>query len=204
MSSMSVSVTGLDAALARFSNAKPAVLRAEVRAINKVAAKLRTQASKDIRQRYALPAAYLNKHLTLKQAKNGSDAVIKAEKRPTLLSRYAAKQLTTVAKAAKGDARRGIPAGRKQAGVSFKILRAGGRKRENKFFLLPLRAGISGGGNGWGVAIRQGAGRNNYKILHTISVDQAFKALRPGYVQRLPADLAEAFRKQLQHELGVS
>jgi len=201
MSSMTVSIDGLDDALRRFSNAKPAVLRAAERSINKVAAKLRTEASKDIRQRYALQAPYLNKHLTLKRASKGKDAIIRAEKRPTLLSRYGAQQLTKLAKSAKGDARRGIPAGRKQAGVSFKVLRAGGRKRERKFFLIPLRSGLSDGGNGFGVAIRQGAGRNNYKILHTISVDQAYESLRPRYVQRLPADLADAFRKQLIYEI---
>lgn len=203
MSTMSVSIAGLDEAMQMFSHAKPAVERAAIRTLNKVGAKVATTASKDIRSRYALPASYLNKHLVLKKATTGKiEAVIKAEKRPVLLSRYAAKQMTKAAKVAKGDQRRGIPAGRKQAGVSFKILRAGGRKRESKFFLLPLRSGLSDGGNGFGVAVRQGTGRNNYKILHTISVDQAFNSLRPAYVERLPAELADAFRKQLAYELG--
>lgn len=202
--SFSVSIEGLDAIRTQFANAPQAVERAAMRSINAVAAKLRTQASKDIRQRYALTATYLNKHLTLKRASTSNkDAAITAEKRPTLLSRYGASQLTKAAKQAKGDARRGIPVGRKQAGVSFKVLRAGGRKREGKFFMLPLRAGLTGGGNGWGVAVRTGAGRNQYKVLYTISVDQAFKHLRPGYVDKLPADLEAAFRKQLQHELRL-
>lgn len=200
---MRLEIQGLDAALAQFSDQRKKVELAAIRAVNKVGAKYRTQASRDIRNRYNLNTAYVNDHLKLTNATRGrAFAEIRATQRGVLLSRYGAKQLTKAAKRAKGDVRRGIAKGRKQAGVSFQVLKARGRLQVGRFFLIPLKRGSASVGNGMGVAVRTGKGRNDYKVLNSISVDQMFKYLAPRYKGNIETDLADIFAKQLAYELG--
>lgn len=200
---MRLTIQGLDAALAQFADQRKKVELAAIRAVNKVGAKYRTQASRDIRSRYNLNTAYVNDHLTFTNATRGrAFAEIRATQRGVLLSRYGAKQLTKAAKRAKGDTRRGISKGRKQAGVSFQVLKANGRLQIKRFFLIPLRAGVVQAGNGMGVAVRTGKGRDAYKILKSISVDQMFKHLAPRYKGNIAVELQDTFSKQLAYELS--
>lgn len=71
-----------------------------MRAINRVASKTRTAASKAIREDVRLPASYVNENLKVSQKAsiNNPEAVITARKRPTRLARYGAKQLARAAK----------------------------------------------------------------------------------------------------------
>ena len=200
--SYGVQLIGLDQALQTYADMPDKVMRAAYRSINKVAAKGRTQASRDIRTRYNLTTAYVNQYLTLQNATSKRlEAVIRARQRGVQLSRYDARQLTVAAKTATGDMRRGIPPGRKQAGVSFEVVRQKGRVRVRRFFLIPLMRGTIDGGNGFGVAVRTGRGKRDYEVLHTISVDQMLRWLRPQYVGDMQAELAVVFQNQLSYEL---
>lgn len=72
----------------------------------------------------------------------------------TILGRFPLQQLTQAARTkAKGDPARGIPAGRKQAGVKATIRRSAPAARE-KWFTMRLRAGAGPGAN-VGVFVRQ-------------------------------------------------
>lgn len=71
----------------------------------------------------------------------------------TPLGRYMSGQATVDAPRAKGDASRGISAGRKQAGVQVQV-RRGAEKTITNGFTLPLRAGKELGGNGIGIFTR--------------------------------------------------
>lgn len=172
---------------------------ARYRAVNRVASKNRTAASKNIRQQVRLPAAYVNQNLTITQKATlrNPEAVISGRKRPTRLARYGAKQLTRSARGADGSALRGIPAGRKQAGVSVHVRRNEGRRKYPKAFLLPLRT------NGQvGMFIRYGSGEKDIKHMYGPSVDQVFRDVREQIRPRIRRDLATEYRRQLQHELS--
>lgn len=131
--------------------------RASTQAANDVAGDIVMRASRDMAKRYNLPAAYLREQFRMLPAKgeNGT-AVVKVRRRNIRQARFGAKQMTTAAKRAKGDPSRSIAAGRKQAGISVKILRDGARKTEKGAFFLPLRAGKVDGGNGLGIFWRHG------------------------------------------------
>jgi len=120
-------------------------------------------------------------------------AVVKVRKSPMRLARYGARQLTAKAKRAKGDALRGIAAGRKQAGVSVKVAR-GARKKMRGAFLVPLRAGNVSGGNGMGVFVRQGKeiihlyGPSQYQLFRRLIAEgktNIQKILRANYASEL-------------------
>lgn len=144
-------------------------------AMNDVADVVVTKASNDISSRYNLTAAYVREKFRIQRAKSAADlAVVGARKRGVRLARYDSQQLTKPAPAANGDPRRSIAAGNKQAGVSVQVLRGGSRKSMKRAFMIPLRAGNTDGGNGFGVFIRDEF--DNVKHLYGISPDQAYKA----------------------------
>lgn len=91
----------------------------------------------------------------------------------TSLARYQPRQVVVATRSGKGkgDASRGIAAGMKAAGVSVEVTR-GARKMvdSGRSFLIKLN-----NGNGFGVATRHGAGRDNYRVRHGPSVYQLFK-----------------------------
>lgn len=139
------------------SMAQDAIDRAIYRGINKVANKAFTRGRSEISSQVNLSASYVRDRMDMSPASPGRFvAVISARMRNTTLSTYGARQATRKAKRAKGDARRGIAAGSKQAGISVAVKRGGGRKRMPGAFLIPLRAGKDDGGNGMGVFIREG------------------------------------------------
>jgi len=187
-----------DQASARLRSIPAAIARARVRALNKVAATTRTEASRRIRQSVRLSASYINRPgvLTVIRAKaDGNEAIIRARKRPTRLATYGAKQLTRAAPRAKGDALRGIPAGRRQAGVSVNV--TGTRKRMPGAFLIPLK-----NGNGMGVFTRTGPARNQVEHHYSLSVDQIFKKIRPDLSVIAASKLRDVMQTQLAYELG--
>lgn len=167
-----------------------------VEAINDVAETVITRASADISGRYNLQAAYVREKFRIQRANSiGGTAVVGARKRGVRLARYDAEQLTKAAPKAKGDQRRSISAGNKQAGVSVQVLRAGSRKAMQRAFLIPLRAGTNDGGNGMGIFIRDEFG--NVKHLYGRSPDQAYRAWLKERESDINALLVRSFSKRL-------
>lgn len=169
-------------------------------AANEVAEQVEIEAARDITQELNLPASYIRaKFLTRKAKRLGDIAIVAARKRPTRLARYAAEQITAPAPRAKGDTMRGIPAGRKQAGITVKVKRAGGRSKPIRdAFFLPLRAGKVDGGNGMGVFTRFG---NKIEQEYGPSPDQLFRAWVAKHRPDIGGRLALAFRAHFAREL---
>lgn len=191
-------------------------------AANEVAVEVMKEAVLDIDQRYNLPTNYVKKRFSLWKATSMHDAVVGARIRWTTLARYEAKQLTVPAPRAKGDLLRGIPAGQKQAGVSFKVLRQGKRWDIRRAFLVPLRAGNIDAGNGMGIFWRDdrdisqverglieeevnhhrgGWKGRDLKHLYGISVHQAFQYWIPENLPDIKSAFAKAFGKHFSRAL---
>lgn len=175
-----------------------AVKKAQMRAVNRVASKTRTAASKAIRADVRLPASYVNENLKVSQKAtiNNAEAVITARKRPTRLARYGAKQLARAAKNAAGDPSRGIGAGRKQAGVSVGVKKGSGRRKKRDAFLMPLK-----NSGKMGVFVRIGRGKKDIKHLYGPSVDQVFRAVRRDLKPEIPRNLAIEYERQLDNAM---
>lgn len=182
-----------------------AAQRAGYRSANAVAAKVGTQARRDIAAQVNLPQSYIRDQMTTSKASPANPvAVIRMRMRAVRLARFAATQITKAAPRAKGDVRRAIPKGRKQAGVAVKVARQGGRKTMPGAFLIPLRAGKTDGGNGMGVFIRTGRGRDGIEHKYGPSPDQLFRRWRIEAAPDIKRMLAEAFASQLRYELKGS
>lgn len=194
-------------ASARVQAMPEALRRAARAAANDVALDVMREAPRDLSQRYNLPASYIKDNLKFKPAGEDGVAVISARRRFTRLARFDARQLTAEAKRdkrgrtrAKGDPRRGIPAGRKQAGVSVKVMRSGQREKFTRgAFLLPLRAGKEPGGNGMGLFERV----SNTRIQHLYgpSPFQTFRWWGQEYGPDMPARVRKNMRARLAREL---
>jgi hypothetical protein len=183
-------------------NIPSASQRAGYRAVNTVLGKVETQSRRYIAGQINLPQSYIRELTrTTKASQNSTAAYIRMRIRAVRLARFDARQLTTPAPRAKGDPRRGIPAGRKRAGVSVKVGRKGGRKIMRGAFLMPLRAGAIGGANGMGVFVRDAGGlRHRYGP----SPDQIFRRWRSEAAPDIRAMLAQAYISQLRYELKGS
>ena len=182
-----VDTAQLEALARRFGLAGEQVAKVQSRAINRVAEKANTRSRRAIVSQVALTDNYVRDRMSLSKATESRPvAVIAARRRATTLATYGAKQITASARRAKGDARRGIAAGRKQAGISVLVGRAKGRKKMAGAFFMPLRAGNEAGGNGMGVFIRQGG-----TIVHKYgpSVDQVFRGVINDIVPDVTAEL---------------
>lgn len=188
--------------------APDAVARAGYRAANTVGARVMTKAKREIAATLNLPVSYIGDQVSISKASaTRPEVVISVRVRPVRLARFAARQLTRSAKhplRTKGDASRGIPRTRKQAGVSVKVLRAGSRVRMRGAFLLPLRAGKVDGGNGMGVFLRTGPGRDDIEHKYGPSPDQLFRGWRKQNLEDIQAQLEVAFKSQLRFELTGS
>lgn len=194
---MKIELKGMKQAIKSLQKIDKTTANAAYRAINKVAAKTRTKASKAIRAEVKLTATYLNspdRFVLIPATKDKLNATIKARVRPTRLATYGAKQLTKKAgPRSQGDTVRGIAAGRKSAGVSVNVGKQ--RKKMPGAFLIPLS-----NGNGMGVFIRTGTGKKDIKQLYGPSISQIFKTLMPKITQGIDAELAETFNKQFAYE----
>lgn len=190
---------------ARVRSIPDAAERAGYRAVNAVAARVTTQARRDIAAQVNLPQSYIADQMRTDKASAANPvAVIRLRMRAVRLARFAAAQVTKTAVRAKGDARRGIQKGRKQAGVAVKVARQGGRKTMPRAFLIPLRAGKSDGGNGMGVFVRVGKGRDAIEHKYGPSPDQLFRRWRVEAAPDIKRMLAETYASQLRYELKGS
>jgi len=180
---VTINTEKLQAAADEIGLAASVVQRTAYRAINGVAAKTLTRARRAIVSQVNLSASYVRDRMSLSKANSTRlRAVIAGRQRPTRLATYRARQLTKNAKRAKGDPLRGIGSGRKQAGVAVSVTRGGSSKAMRGAFMIPLRRGETGGGNGMGVFIRTGGARNNRSL---VEVGATFKkrASSPGKVE---------------------
>jgi hypothetical protein len=177
-----------------------AIKRAGWRTVNAVAAKTLTQAKRDIAQQINVTQSYIAEQTTLTHARSGTPvAYIKMRMRAIRLARFDAKQLTAPAKKAKGDPRRGIPAGRKAAGVSVKIRKQGARTSRKAGFLIPLK-----NGNGMGVFVRTGRGAKAIKHKYGPSPDQLFARWRAEQMPEIKNLLSTTYASQLRYEISGS
>lgn len=175
-----VDTSGLHALAARLGSFSKQCQMIQVRALNRAAERGRTAAKREIVAQVSLKASYVLDRLSIRKATAGDPvAVIATTIRGISLVNYGARQLTRAAKRAKGDALRGIGAGRKQAGVSVAV-GVRGRRQMPGAFMVPRRAGKVSGGNDMGVFIRVGAGRKDIKHLYGPSVDQVFRGVIVG------------------------
>ncbi len=184
-----------------FFHELPAQLQAIGTAVvNAAAVQGRTEAVKLMRESVNLPETYIRDKLRIVKATRGGnpEAVIRAERRPVLLSRFASRQLVRAAKRAKGDPLRGIAKGRKQAGISVKVKRSGGRAKMPGAFFIPIRANKVEGGNGMALAVRTGTGRDDYEIKYGPSVDQMFQSVRDQVGPELLDQMLDAFLARLE------
>lgn len=158
---MKISISGIDQLpeIRRLIQRAPQHAQAAgLEAVNRVTMIVKVEAAGSISDRYNLPASYVTAQFSTRLgAGDAPVAVVAARKRAVRLARFGALQLTKAAPRAKGDAKRGIAPGRKQAGVSVNVVRANGRKPMKGAFMMPLRAGKVDGGNGMGVFIREGS-----------------------------------------------
>lgn len=197
--------------------------QAGVKAANETAALTVTAAARDITQRYNLHPTYVRDRLNWRKAGGKFDyAIVFGRVRWTRLARYESRQLTVSAPRAKGDALRGIPAGRKAAGISFKVLRDGKRWELKRAFFIPLRAGKLDGGNGMGIFWRDnvpqsevpramieeeinhhaiGWRKTPIKHLYGMSVHQSFAYWRDTNAEKVVRMLHEKFNRHFANEL---
>jgi len=198
-------MSGLKQAAIRVRSVPEASARAAYRAVNQVGASAMTAARRSIAAEVNLPASYIGQQMRLAKATAANPvAEIRARMRHVRLARFAARQLTVRSKhpeRSRGDSSRGIAWGRKAAGVSVKVKRSGSRKKMPGAFLLPLRAGKTDGGNGMGVFLRVGRGRDDIDHRYGPSPYQLFRTWRDKNVDAIQAQLADAYASQLSYEL---
>lgn len=224
----SAKVFGLDklrAATRAIKHYPEKVAAAATEAANEVAERVMKTAQRDIVARYNLSKRYVDERFYFKKASSRNrEAYVAARVRWTRLARFAAKQETVPAPGAKGDPLRGIPQGRKQAGVSFQVLRQGKRHTVRRAFLIPLRSGSRNGANGMGIFWRdmpgQGVGHverglieeevnthrrgwrgSQIKHLYGISVHQSFKYWIQKERMDIRAALQTSFKAKLRRKL---
>lgn len=120
----------------------------------------------------------------------------------TPLGRYFVGQETVDAPRAKGDASRGIPAGRKRAGVKVEVSRGSAKTLANAF-TMPLRAGGTVGGNGLGIFTRSrfGVVRHRYGPavyqLFRVAADELVTSVGDTVEQRLGAAAQNALEQAI-------
>lgn len=193
MLSIKVDPRGLQDLAKGLGNVSIAFAGASVAAVNTVAEQAKFTTIKQIPEEIRLTEAYVASKMSFKAATEAQPtAIVSAEDRPTVLTRFQVAQLTKPASSrAKGDPSRGIPPGRKAAGVHVTV-KAGADMPGG--FLVPLK-----GGNGLGVftRIRGTTAKNAIKHRYGPSVDQAFNTI----LKTLAPDVADSLEKQAGIEL---
>lgn len=135
-------------AMAGLNALDPAIERAAVRAVNKIATQGRTIAAREIRRQVAMPARYLapsgGRLNVVKSARRGDvEAIIRGRERPTSLARF-----TNERPLAKGQS-----TGRRTKGVKVTV-KPGVARYITKAFVIPLRSGSDGELGNIGLAVR--------------------------------------------------
>lgn len=172
-----------------------AVARAEFRAVNKTTDKTVTMTRRRVVESVNLTNAYIKSGLKVTSAtKDKPVALITAPRRPTKLYTYDARAVFAPAPKAKGNPRVGLPPGKKFAGVTVSVKRAGARKPvSGNAFLLPLL-----NNNGLGIFTREGG---RLKHHYGPSVGQHFSLVIDDETDNIAADLEKTFLAQLDYEL---
>lgn len=171
------------------------------RALSRTAVTARKLGAQQISQELNLKRLYIRKKLVISKRPRLRDleAVISAKKDPVMLSRYGMRQLMRAAPGAKGSPVRGIPPGRKAAGVSVKVKRRGPRRTMRGAFIAPLGVRRLDDGSTeriLGVAVRTGRTPRSFRVLYGPSVDQAWKSVRRDVLEKV----RPVFEKNLRQE----
>ena len=176
------------------------------RALSRTATKARMLGAQQISQELNLKRLYIRSKLEISKRPTLRDleAVIEAKQSPIMLSRYGMRQLMRAAPGAKGSPIRGIPPGRKAAGVSVKVKRRGPRRTMRGAFIAPL--GVRKLDDGTterilGVAIRTGRTRRSFRVLYGPSVDQAWKSVRRDVLEKVKPVFRKHFRREAKFRL---
>ncbi len=200
--SIKLEAHGLNELLQRLAKSEERIRTAAARAANTGATRGRTMIKRAITQRYGLKSSYVDDQLSVrrKATPDNPEAIISARRRPIRLARFGAKQLMSKAKSPlrklKGDALRGIPRGKKAAGVRVKVMRAGAPKRMPGAFVLPLRdAGVAG------VFIRTGRARGAIKHLYGPSPYQLMRYYYEQYHDQIGNIVSSEFARQIDKVL---
>lgn len=157
--------TDIAQAIQFFSSMRQEAETALAAVLNETGIALRKAAITEISSQLNLPADYVSRHISVRQRASVRQlqVTISAERRPVLLERYDSQQLQRPGKT--------VPL--RNSGVSVQVKRNGARKTLRSGFFIRLR-----GSNTVGLALRQGAGKDNYKVLHGPSVSQAYQSVR--------------------------
>lgn len=177
-------------------------------ALNDAAEQAREEGIDAIAKRYNLSRKYISDRLTVRKRAGltSLEARIGANTRPVLATRYGAKQATTSAPGAVGDPYRGIAPGQKGAGsIPWSVRRSGGGKAWRNAFFVSLK-----GSGAWALVARYGSGkgldpeqdwRQNLDVVHSLSVDQAWRSIRDEVAPSAMALAQERFLEGLEDRL---
>lgn len=149
-----------------------------------------------IYRRKNLSKSYIRSNFAMKPRPAALEMRVIANQRPVLFSRYGAKMRTEPAASdarwLKGDSARGIPRGRKNAGAKgVRFNRGGSAEVFRHVFWVRLQ-----GSGRWEPAERTGPGRKDYKVLHGMSVAQAWRDSRDDVAPELFDYMAAEFTRQ--------
>lgn len=189
---MSITITGMNEALAMLRSVDTESRSALSKAINAVADETRDLAVQKILSQVALSASYVKNRLYISQRASVDDpaAVISGRVRSTQLRRYQGKQLYVKAK---------MPGKKRLAGVSVKVKAGGSTKVLKHAWVMKLKYGEIDARMGLtqGIVQRTGTGRNDYRVLYGPSVDQVWSDVREDVKPLIEPRLAAEFLKQL-------
>lgn len=160
-------------------------------AVNEVLTRFERDALGGMTADYGLTPAYVRSKTDVRLAESAVNPRAEMVTRGdlTILGRFPLRQLTQPARGkAKGDPSRGIPPGRKQAGVEAAIRRSAPAARD-KWFTMRLRAGAAPGAN-IGVFVRA-TGRKAPKHIYGPAPYSLFRFQRDQRAPDVERDLAD-------------
>jgi len=172
---------------------------AAAEALNEAAWHARDAGTALIESRTYLERPYIQKHLTVREEATRTDllARVSATRRSVLAPRYGAGVATTSAPGAKGDPSRKIPAGMKASGSTpWSVLRTGNKVAWRNVFFVWLKTS-----GAWGMVARKGQWNGSRKadwsqnldVIHSLSVDQAWRGVREEVAPAAMAIAQERF-----------
>ena len=140
----------------------------------------KAEATTSVLSQLNLTKAYVNDKFDITKSNNNSlTAKIRTEKRGLSLASFNAKQLFK---------------GKRRSGVSVNVNRKA--KKIPKGFML------TGKNNNKLIAIRQGKGRNNFKVLYGPSVSQVFTNFHDPITKKITDNFGNRFEQQLSRMLN--
>lgn len=188
--SLTVSVSPVEALAGRLGRLSGTAFGLAAKtAVNDVAVRFEGEALRGMTADIGLTAAYVRSKTDVKLADRllNPRAEVTTGGALTILGRYPLQQLTQAASPkAKGDPARGIPAGRKQAGVRVAIRRSAPAARD-KWFTMRLRSGREPGEN-IGVFVRA-TGRAKPKHIYGPAPYSLFRHQIETHIAEVEDDL---------------